>query len=252
MAITENKAIKVYNKNDCVVCAHSHIKSYSFTAADAGIPSMYPLSYAEIDYINSNSTAIRSGMLTFNPTEEEEIYKELGIADWEDILTVDKIEGIILNPTAEGIQRLVDIRQVSVFERVRGCLTWMKNSGGFDISGRIEDVIKRRYEELAKGKLKSDIRINSVTKQANGNKEVDDLKSQLAEMQAQMKAFMDMQLGAAQKTAPKTEDDSAKSDTASAAPKKRGRPPKPKTEDAPPAAPKKRGRPPKAKTEVKK
>lgn len=76
-----------------------------------------PLS--DIQYINSNTQIIKTGWLTFEDKDKAEIFKELRIRDWENILTNDDIKHILIKPTMEGLQKIIDIDNISYFDRVR-------------------------------------------------------------------------------------------------------------------------------------
>ena len=114
------------------------------------------------------------------------------IFDWKDILTNKEIEDILLNPTLEGLQKLINISDDSTFERVRGILVKIKNSNSYDLSNRVINVIEARHKELQRRIAKTQIVLQprDVSSSKIENEEVKDLKTQLAEMQKMMAQMM--------------------------------------------------------------
>lgn len=191
MSIRDKQVINVLNYNDSIVVVSTRDNGYAVNPRDidGGAPSILPLSFSEIEYINSNSNAFKSGYLRFPKEIEEEMYTELRIVGWEDILTNEEIEQILLHPTIEGLQKILSIKSSTVFERVRGIFTVLKNSGDGNISIRVDRIISERYKELVNKKTKTDISLvpkDVASIQSVSTEEVDSLKKQLQEMQAMM------------------------------------------------------------------
>ena len=132
--------ISVLNYNSFAVVISTKTEGFLVPAMTNGVPSSIPLSYQEIEYINTSSNAFKTGTLRFEVDIEEEMYKSLRIVNWKDILTNKQIEDMLINPTMEGLQRIVDIQDVNYFERIRGIFVGLKNSNEYDISTR-EKVI---------------------------------------------------------------------------------------------------------------
>ena len=67
-----------------------------------------------------------------------------------------------------------------MFDRIRGMLILMRNTGMYDISMRVIDVINYRYQELYKGKKQTEIIINEtnqeVSKEEIISKELEKMK----------------------------------------------------------------------------
>lgn len=165
MSITESTMINVLNYSDNLVSVPSHLKleGYLFECASYEQPFPVPLSFAEIKLINSKSNVFREGVLFFDPEYESEVYEKLGISNWEHILTDEQIRNTILHPTKEGLEKFIRITSASMFERVRGILIMLENSGMYDISMRVKSVVQERYKELYNNKRISEIQITSTS-----------------------------------------------------------------------------------------
>jgi len=187
----DNK-ITVLNYNEFYVISPASTRTYTFEPADEGIPTLDTLPFSDIEFVNSHSNAFRTGLLFFKEDQQEEIYKELKIFDWKDILTNQQIEDILLNPTIEGLQKIINITDDTTFERVRGILVKIKNSNSYDLSNRVINVIEARHKEIQRRIMKTQIVLQARDVKNNniGSEEVDSLKTQLAEMQAMMAQMM--------------------------------------------------------------
>jgi len=184
----DNKIV-VLNYNEFKVIAPTSTRTYKLEPAQDGVPTLDNLPFSDIEYINSHSNAFRTGLLFFKKEQQEEIYKELKIFDWENILTNKDIENILLHPTIEGLQKIIDITDDVTFERVRGLLIKIKNSNEFDLSHRVIRLVEDRHKELQRRITKSQIEIrqrDATNPNTINSEEVDSLKSQLAEMQKMM------------------------------------------------------------------
>lgn len=192
-----------YNENKVSVMV-SPTDSFTFEpSADGEIPSVIPMTFEQIRYANNYNT-FRGGFLFFEESREKEIYEELGISNWESILNNKEIRDILLNPTYEGLKKIIDIKDSAVFERVRAAFHKLKAEGTNDISVRVQQIISTRYKELQNKKTttsivieKKDI-VSSVPSQ-----EVESLKAenkamqeQLANMQAMMEKLLAQQASA--------------------------------------------------------
>lgn len=186
--IKETEKISVLNYNENRVSVEvAPNKSYSFEPSVDGItPTVIPMSIDEIRYAN-NSNAFRNGTLFFDKSREEEVYKELNITDWENILTNDNIREIILHPTYDGLSKIVAIKDSAAFERVRVAFHKLKQDGTHDVSVRVAQIINTRYKELLNRQINSSIALTKkdITETVN-SVEVDELKAQNAAMQEQM------------------------------------------------------------------
>lgn len=148
-----------------------------------GNPATFPLELDDIKYIHSTTNAFRIGLLRFRSEDEEMMYEDvLKMHDWRDIITRDEIENIITSPTTDGLQRLINIENITQFDAVREVEAWLRGKG-VDISVRVSDLIKARYSELQTRHIKSSIKITSKMSESNKYEdEISVLKQQLADM----------------------------------------------------------------------
>lgn len=189
--IKNQVAINVLNYNEFKVCSTTQVKGYVFPPANDGVPSMHQMSYSEIQTINGQSDAFRTGLLRFDKEEEAEVYEALNIYNWENIITNEFIEDAIINSTMDKLQTLIDISNSSVFDRVITILVRLQNSNSVDISNRVINTLKARQIEVQNRKLKSDIIIKPISKPTPANTdEIDALKSQIAEMSELLKGIL--------------------------------------------------------------
>lgn len=224
MSIRENMAVPVYNYNNSYVYAVSNIQTYEFIPAKDGIPTVCYISFPEIVYINSISDCFRTGLLMFSEEMQEEAYKEIQFADWKSIITNQQIKDILLNPTKDGLEKLISITNESIFNRVKSILVELKNSNADDISNRVIKVIDARWNEIRRGIFKSQIHINFKNDNVTNNSEkaeLEDVKSQNAML---LKEIADMKKIIEQLSNKQTES----TETTKEEPKKVGRPPKSK------------------------
>lgn len=198
--IKDMKTINLLNYNENVVVVSTKHDSYAIEPAiDSETPTILPLNLEEILYINGNSAAFKSGILRFSEDIEKEMYEDhLRIPNWRDLLTIKEMEDIILRPTMEKLVKLVGIKDVGTFDRLRGVFTRLKNTTNSDISMRVERIINARSDELRRGIRNTEIVIKPKdTVSVIQNEEVDALKEQniaLQEQMTQMRELMEKML----------------------------------------------------------
>lgn len=192
MSVKDRELINVLNYNENIVVISTRDNQYSFNPSENDVPTLIPLTFSEIEYVNSNTEAFKSGLLRFPEDIENEMYNELRVLNWEDILKNSDIRDIILHPTLEGLKKIIDIKSSSAFERVRGIFTRLKNSENENISIRVERIISARYKELINRQTKTSIILSpkDSTVSTITSEEVDSLKQQLAQMQELMLKMM--------------------------------------------------------------
>lgn len=208
--INDSTVIDVQNHLDNVIVVSTNIKpdGYVFEPGSEASPYTLQLSFAEIRGINSNSNVFREGYLRFHPDWEKEVYEKLGIRDYHEILTDNDIQDIILNPTKEKLEKVVSIQSTSLFERIRGMLVMLENQGRYDISTRVKGLINARYEELYRGKRKSDIVVRSTQYEETAKaeleakkkyeEETDNLKKEIEELKNLIKTMQNQKEETAQ------------------------------------------------------
>ncbi len=193
MSISKTKNYLVLNYGHSPVGISTRHENYLIPGADGDTPASLPLTIDEIQVVNSNSPVFKVGILRFEEKDEKDIYEELRILNWQDILTDQEIEEILLNPDAESLQGLVSIESEPYYERIRGVYMGLKGSGAA-ISLNVSNAIEARRDELIRHKRTTDIRVTANSEnqsKAASSEEVDDLKRQLAEMQAMMAKMME-------------------------------------------------------------
>lgn len=219
--------ITVLNYNENEVFVDSSKEHYKFNASRDGVtPTMQNIPISELQYICSNTDVIVTGWLTFDDDEKDEIYTALRLPNWREILTNEDISNILTNPTMEGLQRIIDISNLTYFDRVRIVMFRLLNDG-VDISSKVKNVVDRRYEELQKRQRVSSIILNPrIGEKKASNEQVQELSEQNAKLQEQldemkkmMAQFMSAQnISTTEKESEKVMEEITK--------KKAGRPPK--------------------------
>ena len=231
MAIKDMKTINVLNYNQNIVIVSTKHDSYTIEPAiNSENPTSLPLSLDEILYINGNSAAFKTGILRFPEEIEKEMYEDyLRIPNWEDLLTIQDIEKIILHPTIEGLTKIINIKDTGMFDRVRGVFVRLKNTNDDDISLRVEKIIQARLDELRRGVRNTEIIIKAKDTVAPiATEEVDELKEQnklLQEQMANMQKMMEQMMSMQTNTTPSAEKENTDKEEGKVA-KKPGRPKK--------------------------
>jgi len=227
MAFKEN--VTVLNYNEHYVFIPTETRTYTLTPAQDDIPSQVTMPFTDIEYVNGQSNAFRTGMLVFKHDNPKEIYEALNIYDYKDILSNKDIENILLNPTIEGLQKILDIYEESAFDRVRAVFVGLKNSNGYDLSQRVIRIIDKRSEEMKQKTYKSEIILQAKDASENSieSENVSALKLQNESMQKQLIEMQEMmaKLLSNQTNSNNIENENTENDTET---KKLGRPVKPK------------------------
>ena len=137
----------------------------------------------EIKYVN-NSKVFKSGILEFPSDLEDELYEVLRI-DKDKVLKFNEIRDILLNPTKDGLTKILSITSLSDFDRVRGQFQKLKYDG-YRLTLDVADLIDKRTKELFNNKIKSDVMIEKIDMESKNQKRVDELERQLEEMKAML------------------------------------------------------------------
>ena len=219
--------ITVLNYNENEVFVDSSKEHYKFNASRDGVtPTMQNIPISELQYICSNTDVIVTGWLTFDEDEKDEIYTALRLPNWREILTNEDISNILTNPTMEGLQRIIDISNLTYFDRVRIVMFRLLNDG-VDISSKVKNVVDRRYEELQKRQRVSSIILNPrIGEKKVSNEQVQELSEQNAKLQEQldeMKKMMAQFMSAQNISTTEKESEKVMEEITN---KKAGRPPK--------------------------
>lgn len=187
MSIRNKNDIRVYSELPFQINLVGQHREYVFPASVDGEPSMNFVDWSDIEYAHSRGNLFSNGLLIFDESEREEIYQELRIKDWKNKVWFDKdIVDAIEHPTLDKMQRIIDIKDLLTFERIRGKVVYYTNNN-MNISQKVVSIVNARYRELTSGVIGSKIMIKpaDVEKTVSAD-EVDDLKKQLAHMQKLM------------------------------------------------------------------
>lgn len=187
MNIRNKGDIRVYNECPFQVNLVGQKREYIFPPCVDGEPTMNFVSFDEIEYAHSRGKLFSIGLLIFDADVQEEMYAALGIKDWQDKVWFDKdIEDVIVNPTLDKMQRVINIKELITLERVRGKMVYFVNHGR-DVSQNVISIINSRYREITSGNVNSKIVIRPAdVEKPVSSSEVEELKKQLAQMQKLM------------------------------------------------------------------
>lgn len=192
MAIQNGTQYMVYNYSPSRVAVKAKNVSYLFEGGTKDSPYGYPMTFEEIATANMNGVAFKAGLLFFDPRDQEDIYKELRIVNWKDILKDEDIEDIILHPTAEGYQKIINIDNDTYFDRVYGILYGLQ-SVFTDIPTQSKVIIEARKNELENHKRKSEIKIKLDSpiedmnqKLAKKDEEINKLTDEITALKAEL------------------------------------------------------------------
>lgn len=192
----DNILVLSYNENK--ICVSGANENYIFNPSNGIDPIINVMTLKDLQFINSSTNLFKTGWLTFQDEEKEDIFKELRIRDWKLILTNENIKDILLNPSIEGLQKLIDISDETYFDRVRIILHILITDGE-DISSRVKNIVDARYKELLRKQRKTSIVLSSKDTATSNNQVKElvsqnaELKNQLEEMQKMMAQLMAMQ-----------------------------------------------------------
>lgn len=189
MNVLEMKEIDILNYNSFSITIQTKDANKLIPSMKNNEPGREQLSPSEIKYIHNQGNAFKDGLLCFPKDIEKEVYEEiLRIKDWQNILQNDDIKEIILNPTTEGLSRIVNCESPMVFDRVRAIYTNMINQGTHNISYRVIQVLDDRFKEIQNKIYKTKIDLtNKKLTVDNSSSEVNNLKEQNEKLQDEMK-----------------------------------------------------------------
>ena len=181
------KDIRVYNECPFQVNLVGQRRDYIFPPCLDGEPTMNFVDFEEIEYAHSRGIVFKIGLLTFSEEDRDGMYDALGMKNWKDTVWYNTdIEDIIMHPTLEKMQMVINIKDLITFERVRGMMVKFINEKR-DVSQNVISIVNSRYREINAGSLTSKIVIQpSDIKTSVSADEVEDLKRQLSEMKEMM------------------------------------------------------------------
>lgn len=190
MALSKTRNYLLLNYCQSPVVVNTRYDSFLIPGGTDDEPGSLPFTIDEMSVINNKTKALRIGLLWPEKEYQEEIYEELRITNWRDILTDNAIRDIILHPTMEGMQKILDIDIDAYFERVRGIYIGLRNSG-YDISNKVVSIMEARRQEFARNQRKSRIVLTPHhTEEKKGDSEIEAMKAQMDAMKKMLEQFM--------------------------------------------------------------
>lgn len=192
MATIETQTYPLYNYSTSKIIVALRDGSVVIDGGTRDRPAVYPFTMSELQQIASSSPVIAVGYLRPAKEDAKYIYETLRIRDWENILTEEDIEEMILHPTVEGLTKLISIKDAFYYERIYGIFIGLKNVN-VPIADNVARLLKGRYKELQKGKINTDyiikekdIPVSSFTavEKSESAEEIAALKDELSDKDA--------------------------------------------------------------------
>lgn len=152
-------------------------------------PSTYPFTLSELQHLNNTTRCIKNGTLIPQEGDKEFIYETLRITDWRDIISNAEVEKIILEPTVEGLQKIINIKDSQYFDRIYGVFLGLKNSDA-PIAANVINLITKRYRELLDGKRETELTVKKAVKTpttATNGEQINELKAEIEQLKAMLK-----------------------------------------------------------------
>ena len=162
--ISRDTIVNIYNEYDGDIYGISSVNEYGYKfprVNDYGESAPTLTVFGDVQMMNNKSYLIREGVLTFDEDIEDEIYKSLNIFPDKNVNFFKKkdILKIILNPTNENIEKIIQITSKTTMERIKGILTKIINDNQYDVVSIIVDYINARYWEINQGTRNSALKI---------------------------------------------------------------------------------------------
>jgi len=188
---TEKFNVLNYNEHRVSVMVAPN-DSYLFDASPNGEdPTVIPMTIDQIRYVN-NGNAFKGGYLFFDENKQDELYDILNIRNRDNILSNKDIRNILIHPTYDGLEKIIKIQDVAVFERVRAALHKIKFEGNHDVSTRVNQIVDTRYKELQNKQVTTSIQLERKDIPEVKSYEVDQLKAENLAMKEQMQKMQEM------------------------------------------------------------
>ena len=90
MSIRNKNDIRVYSELPFQINLVGQHREYIFPPCLDGEPTMNFVDWSDIEYAHSRGNLFSVGLLIFSEDEREEIYRELGVRDWQDKVWFDR------------------------------------------------------------------------------------------------------------------------------------------------------------------
>lgn len=104
----------------------------------------------DIESENMKSDLFRVGRLRFDPSEEDEVYKRLGIEDKSNIKSDNELQKILQNDDIENIKWISNLKSTTLLSRMKTLLFNMERNG-LHLPQTIVSVVTERNNELKNG-----------------------------------------------------------------------------------------------------
>lgn len=177
------------------------VRVYNYELSPVGFPSQYNVqgvyirgrsedeefvvervSFDDIEAENTKSDLFKVGRLRFNPIEENEIYKKLGIEDRENIKSDKELIEQLKDDSIENIKKISNLKSSTLISRMKSLLFNMERTGNIPPHTVSSVVLERNNELKFGGKRNKDSEINRLLDANNKQKEDDMLKNTVAEL----------------------------------------------------------------------
>ncbi|WP_299831230.1 hypothetical protein [uncultured Metabacillus sp.] len=145
------------------------IKVYNYEMSPVGFPSQHNIqgvfirgrdeeesfvvervALDDIESENTKSDLFRVGRLRFDPKEEDEVYKLLGIEDKSNIKTDKELSAILQDDSIENIKWISSLKSSTLLSRMKTLLFNMERNG-LHLPQTIVSVVTERNSELKNG-----------------------------------------------------------------------------------------------------
>lgn len=140
------------------------------------------VSFDDIEAENTKSDLFKVGRLRFNPIEENEIYKKLGIEDRENIKSDKELIEQLKDDSIENIKTISNLKSSTLISRMKSLLFNMERTGNIPPHTVSSVVLERNNELKFGGKRNKDSEINRLLDANSKQKEDDILKNTVAEL----------------------------------------------------------------------
>ena len=183
MKLIPNNTIQVYNYSPNPVAIKGTHREYLVPGARGMGPGLEFLSTEDVKYINSRSPVFKFGILEFAEEDREEIYAELNMPNWKETTLFEKdIDEMLLHPTKESLQRIINVPNVQMIERIRGHMVGLVNAGE-DVSSRVIKLVNERTDEMRLHPTQpSNIKLVEKDYAIPASQEVANLKAEIEEL----------------------------------------------------------------------
>lgn len=155
--------ISVYNDYDSPLYANSSDPrgiDWVFKTKVNDEPYMVQIPLFELRHIYRTApNVIKNRYLRICEEQEAEIMKlfNIDLSKEKDSFTREEIEEMLIHPTNHVIETILKIKSKDIIDRFLQQLVYLKNINKYHISGKVEEYIRARKEELASGVINTEL-----------------------------------------------------------------------------------------------